>query len=66
MFLLLVAATITVTDSGPLTATNVVVTDTLPAGATFVSASPGCTVVCSAVRCVVWYQPARARDADQG
>lgn len=45
--------TITVTDSGPLTATDVIVTDTLPAGAMFVSASPGCTLVSSAVRCVL-------------
>jgi uncharacterized repeat protein (TIGR01451 family) len=45
--------TITVTDSGPLTATGVVVTDTLPAGATFVSASSGCTLVSSTVRCVL-------------
>jgi uncharacterized repeat protein (TIGR01451 family) len=45
--------TITVADSGPLTATNVVVTDTLPAGATFVSASPGCTLVSATVRCVI-------------
>src|SRR6266851_4418904 len=35
---------IKVTDSGPLAATNVVVTDTLPAGATLVSSSPGCTL----------------------
>jgi uncharacterized repeat protein (TIGR01451 family) len=44
---------ITVTDSGPLAATNVVVTDTLPAGAVFVSASAGCTVSGSTVRCVL-------------
>jgi uncharacterized repeat protein (TIGR01451 family) len=45
---------ITVTNNGPLTATNVVVTDTLPAGATFVSASSGCTLVSSStVRCVL-------------
>ncbi len=44
---------ITVTDSGPLTATNVVLTDTLPAGATFVSASSGCTLVSGSVRCVL-------------
>jgi uncharacterized repeat protein (TIGR01451 family) len=33
--------TIAVTNQGPFTATNVVVTDALPAGATFVSASAG-------------------------
>src|ERR1700736_1026616 len=44
---------ITITNSGPLTATNVVVTDVLPAGATFVSASSGCTLVSSTVRCVL-------------
>jgi uncharacterized repeat protein (TIGR01451 family) len=44
---------ITVTNSGPLTATNVVVTDALPAGATFVSASSGCTLVSATVRCVL-------------
>jgi uncharacterized repeat protein (TIGR01451 family) len=44
---------ITVTNNGPLTATNVVMTDTLPAGATFVSASSGCTLVSATVRCVL-------------
>src|SRR5258708_26322786 len=42
-----------VTNNGPLTATNVVVTDALPAGATFVSASSGCTLASSTVRCVL-------------
>jgi uncharacterized repeat protein (TIGR01451 family) len=46
--------TITVTNNGPLSATNVVVTDTLPAGATFVSATSGCTLASSStVRCVL-------------
>jgi uncharacterized repeat protein (TIGR01451 family) len=35
--------TLTASNSGPLIATNVTVTDTLPAGATFVSASSGCS-----------------------
>jgi len=35
-----VTYTITVTNNGPDTATNVVVTDTVPAGTTFVSANP--------------------------
>lgn len=45
--------TITVTNTGPNDATTVVLTDTLPSGVTFVSASPGCsfaapnTVICS-------------------
>ncbi len=34
--------TITVTNNGPNDATNVTLTDTLPTGVTFVSASPGC------------------------
>lgn len=36
--------TITVTNQGPATATNVIATDTLPTGVTFVSASSGGTV----------------------
>ena len=43
---------LTVVDSGPLAATNVKVVDTLPAGATFVSASPGCTYASGTVTCV--------------
>lgn len=45
--------TITVTNGGPNDATNVTLTDTLPSGVAFVSASPGCsfsapdTVICS-------------------
>ena len=38
-----VTFTITVTNHGPDSATNIVVTDVLPAGMTFVSASAGCT-----------------------
>jgi len=44
--------TATVTDLGPADATSVVFTDTLPAGATFVSASPSsCTLSGSTVTC---------------
>jgi|GEM_PF-759971 len=45
--------TITVTNNGPNTATTVTLTDTLPTGVTFISASPGCifsapnTVICA-------------------
>jgi len=45
--------TITVTNAGPNTATTVTLTDTLPTGVTFISASPGCsfsapnTVICA-------------------
>jgi uncharacterized repeat protein (TIGR01451 family) len=42
---------LTVTDSGPLAATDVVVTDTLPPGATLVSKSAGCTSSGSTVTC---------------
>lgn len=44
---------ITVTDSGPLAATDVVVTDTLPAGASLVSKSAGCTLSGSTVTCAL-------------
>jgi uncharacterized repeat protein (TIGR01451 family)/CSLREA domain-containing protein len=43
--------TITVTNNGPDAATNVVVTDTLPSGVTFVSASPGCVHAAGVVTC---------------
>jgi uncharacterized repeat protein (TIGR01451 family) len=42
---------LTATNSGPLVATNVAVIDTLPAGAVFVSASPGCTNASGVVTC---------------
>jgi uncharacterized repeat protein (TIGR01451 family) len=42
-----------VSNNGPLSATGVVLTDTLPAAATFVSASPGCTLTGTVVRCAV-------------
>jgi uncharacterized repeat protein (TIGR01451 family) len=44
---------ITVTNSGALTATDVRVTDSLPASATFSSASSGCTFASSTVTCAV-------------
>jgi uncharacterized repeat protein (TIGR01451 family) len=43
---------LTVTDGGPLAATGVTVVDRLPAGATFVSASAGCTYADGTVTCV--------------
>ena len=43
---------LTVSDRGPLAATNVTLTDTLPPGATFVSASAGCTYASGTVTCV--------------
>lgn len=42
-----------VRNDGPSTATNVVVTDTLPAGVAFVSASAGCAEVDGTVTCTV-------------
>ena len=48
--------TVTVTNSGTADASNVVVTDTLPAGFTFVSSSPGaptCTEVAGVVTCTI-------------
>jgi uncharacterized repeat protein (TIGR01451 family) len=43
--------TIQVTNNGPDDATNVTVTDTLPATVTFVSASPGCAETSGTVTC---------------
>jgi uncharacterized repeat protein (TIGR01451 family) len=45
--------TLTVTNNGPLVATEVTVTDTLPTLATFVSASPGCSASGATVTCQV-------------
>lgn len=44
---------LTVTDGGPLAATDVKIVDSLPAGATFVSASAGCTYASGIVTCLV-------------
>lgn len=46
-----VTYTMTVTNNGPQTATNVVLTDTLPATASLVSAPPSCLVAGSVVTC---------------
>ena len=43
--------TLKVTNAGPLVATDVVVTDTLPSAATFVSASSGCSLAGRIVTC---------------
>ncbi|HVW70345.1 MAG TPA: S8 family serine peptidase [Steroidobacteraceae bacterium] len=45
--------TITVTNNGPLAATNVAVTDTLPSLGSFLSASSGCTYNYPSVTCSV-------------
>ena len=45
--------TLEVTNRGPDDATGVTVTDTLPAGVSFVSASPGCVHVSGTVTCTV-------------
>lgn len=42
---------VTARNNGPLLATNVSVVTTLPSGATFVSASPGCTFASGVVTC---------------
>jgi RHS repeat-associated protein/uncharacterized repeat protein (TIGR01451 family) len=47
------AYTITATNNGPDPATGVIVTDTLPAAVTFVSASSGCAVSGATVTCSI-------------
>ncbi|MBN2147374.1 MAG: DUF11 domain-containing protein, partial [Anaerolineales bacterium] len=42
---------LTITNTGPSVAWDVVVTDTLPAGATFAQASPGCSEAAGVVTC---------------
>jgi uncharacterized repeat protein (TIGR01451 family) len=44
--------TLSVKNNGPTFASNVSVTDPLPAGLTFVSASPGCTFAAGTVTCL--------------
>lgn len=44
---------LTVTNNGPATATNVVVSDPLPANSTFVSASAGCAEAAGTVTCTI-------------
>ena len=46
-----VSYTLSVTNRGPATATGVTVTDTLPAGTTFVSGSTGCSAAGAVVTC---------------
>ncbi len=45
--------TLTITNSGPSNAVNVVVTDTLPAGVTYASASTGCSSALGEVSCIL-------------
>ena len=45
--------TLTVTNGGPAAAAGVTITDTLPAGVTFVSASAGCNNVSGTVTCTI-------------
>lgn len=45
--------TLTAANNGPSQARGVVITDPLPAGTTFVSASPGCTETSGTVSCTV-------------
>lgn len=47
------AFALTATNNGPDPAIDVTVTDTLPAGLTFVSADPGCTAVGQTVTCAI-------------
>ena len=44
---------LTVSNNGPQTATNVVLTDTLPVGALFISATTGCTHSAGVVTCAL-------------
>ena len=52
--------TFTVTNKGPLTATNIRVSDTLPATASYVSGSSGCTLSGGHVNCTIASLPASA------
>ena len=44
---------LTVSNAGPLIATGVQVSDTLPAGATVTSMSPGCSIAGNVVTCII-------------
>ena len=44
---------VTVTNNGPGTSTNVVLTDTLPSGVRYVSSTPGCTESAGSVTCTL-------------
>jgi uncharacterized repeat protein (TIGR01451 family) len=48
-----VTYTLTVTNNGPATATNVVLTDTIPASGTLVSAPPGCVFTAPTLTCTI-------------
>ena len=45
--------TLTITNNGPGTASDVAITDILPTGSTFLAASPGCTPAGSQVNCEI-------------
>ena len=47
------AWTLTITNNGPAASNGAQVTDTLPAGVTFVSASPGCAFAAGTVTCTL-------------
>ncbi len=48
-----VSYTLTITNNGPATATNVTVTDPLPAGTALLAASAGCSVAASTLSCTI-------------
>lgn len=58
-----VSYTLTITNHGPGTATNVVVTDTLPPGTAFLSGSTGCSAAGATVSCAVGTLPPGASTA---
>jgi uncharacterized delta-60 repeat protein/uncharacterized repeat protein (TIGR01451 family) len=55
--------TLTLTNYGPSTATNIVVTNTLPAGMVYVSSSPSLGVVSASAGVVSWTVNSLAKDA---
>ncbi len=48
-----VSYTFTITNHGPATATNVTVTDPLPAGTAVIASSPGCSVSAGTLSCTI-------------